>query len=60
MAHRAARTAPAAATLRELTQATAGRDRDEASVEEMIERGETMDWLRPEGDGWIVGGSAPT
>jgi hypothetical protein len=59
MARRAARS-NGVTTKRKLTQAPAGKHRQEASVEEMIEHAEQLDWLRPQGDGWVVSGSAPT
>lgn len=61
MARRAARSAPELMTRGELGRAPAGRDREHASVDEMIERAEALDWLKPSGTaGWTVGESAPT
>lgn len=59
MTRRAARSA-GPVTLRELTVATAGQHRQNAAIEEMLSRAEKLDWLRPVGDGWVVGGSEPS
>lgn len=59
MAKRAFRLAPASLSLRELTRATASRDRAEASPEEMVAHAVSLDWLRPVPDGWVAGGSQP-
>jgi hypothetical protein len=59
MARLVHRRKPEVVSRRVMTQATAGSHRQEAGPDEMIERAEAMDWVRPADGGWVVGGSAP-
>lgn len=61
MARLAARSKPDSLTRTKLSVAVAGNHRKMAAVDEMIERGEALDWVRRTDDGrWVAGSSAPT
>ncbi len=46
-------------TSRDAARAPASKHRHEAGVDEMVAYAEAKEWIRPDGDGWVAGKSAP-
>jgi hypothetical protein len=44
---------------RQAARAPAGKDREAATVDEMIDHAVEMEWVRQQGDGWVAGRSQP-